>query len=145
MIVYLDSSAVIPLIRAEDSTPKVREYLQDLRPDQHYLISGRIIETEMRRVATRLDIDQSEVSSISRGIEIIEITPAIFRAAGQTRPQHLRSLDALHLATALAANASAMITLDQRFGEACSEVGLPVLDFNIPREYVTTGHESIRS
>jgi predicted nucleic acid-binding protein len=136
VIVYLDSSAAIPLIRAEESTPKVREYLQDLRIDQHYLISGRIIETEMRRAATRLDIDQSEVSSVLRGIEIIEITPAIFRAAGQTQPQHLRSLDALHLATALAANASVMITLDQRLIEACSEVGLSVLDINIPREYV---------
>jgi predicted nucleic acid-binding protein len=90
----------------------------------------------MRRAATRLDIDQFEVSTVLRAIEIIEITPAIFRAAGQTSPPHLRSLDALHLATALAANASAMITLDQRLVEACSEVGLPVLDINIPREYV---------
>ena len=136
MIIYLDTSAAIPLIRVEDSTPKVQEYLQDLRIDQHYVISGRIIETEMRRAATRLDIDQFEVSTVLRAIEIIEITPAIFRAAGQTSPPHLRSLDALHLATALAANASAMITLAQRLGEACSEVGLPVLDINIPREYV---------
>jgi hypothetical protein len=29
-----------------------------------------------------------------------------------------------------------MITLDQRLVEACSEVGLPVLDINIPRVYV---------
>lgn len=136
MIIYLDTSAAIPLIRLEDSTPKVQEYLHDLRIDQHYVISGRIIETEMRRAAIRLDIDQSEVSTVLRAIEIIEITPAIFRAAGQTSPPHLRSLDALHLATALAANASAMITLDQRLVEACSEVGLPVLDINIPREYV---------
>ncbi len=138
MIIYLDTSAAIPLIRAEDSTSQVQEYLQDLKVDQHYLISGRIIETEMRRAATRLDIDQFEVSSVLHGIEIIEITPAIFRAAGQTPPPHLRSLDALHLATALAANASAMLTLDQRLVEACSEVGLPVLDINIPREYAST-------
>lgn len=137
MIIYLDTSAAIALIRVEDSTPKVQEYLHDLRIDQHYVISGRIIETEMRRAATRLDIDQFEVSTVLRAIEIIEITPAIFRAAGQTSPPHLRSLDALHLATALAANASAMITLDQRLVQACSEVGLPVLDINIPREYVT--------
>ncbi len=134
---YLDASAAIPLIRVEESTPKVQEYLQDLKADHHYVISGRLIETEMRRAATRLDIDQSDVSTVLHGIDIVEITPAIFRAAGHTPPQHLRSLDALHLATALAANASAMITLDQRLVEACSEVGLPVLDINIPREYVT--------
>jgi len=137
VIIYLDTSAAIPLIRDEESTPQVQEYLQHLRTDQHYVISGRIIETEMRRAATRLDIDQFDVSAVLGGIEIIEITPAIFRAAGQTPPPHLRSLDALHLATALAANVSAMITLDQRLVEACSKVGLPVLDINIPREYVT--------
>ena len=137
MIIYLDTSVTIPLIRTEEATEKIQSYLQDLRIDRHYLISGRIIETEMRRAATRLDISQSQVTNVLRGLEIVEITPAIFRAAGQTPPQQLRSLDALHLATALAANASAMITLDQRLVEACSEVGLPVLDINIPREYAT--------
>lgn len=138
MIVYLDTSAVIPLIRDEESSESIQSYLEDLRTDFHYLISGRILETEMRRTATRLDIDQSEVTRVLMGFDIVEITPVIFRAAGNTPPPHLRSLDALHLATALAANASAMITMDQRLIEACTEVGLPVLDINIPREYART-------
>ena len=138
MIVYVESSAVIPLVRSEKTSETVREYLEDLRIDQNHIISARLLETELRRAAHRLDINQGLVTETLKRFDIIEMTTNMFQAAGRLEGTHLRSLDALHLATALAANASAMITLDQRLEQACAEVGLPVLDINIPREYVTT-------
>jgi uncharacterized protein len=126
------------LIVQEKTSDALSSYIDDLRADNHLVITGRILETEIRRVAQRTAFGQEQVTQLLKGFEIIEHTPAQFREAGIVGPTRLRSLDALHLATALAANASAMITLDQRLIEACSEVGLPVLDFNIPREYVTT-------
>lgn len=122
----------------EESSITLRSYVDDLRTDHHLLITGRILETEIRRVARKSSFGQDQVTKFLKGFEIIDHTPYQFREAGIVGPTRLRSLDALHLATALAANASAMITLDQRLEQACAEVGLPVLDINIPREYVTS-------
>lgn len=122
----------------EGTSITLRSYVDDLRTDHHLLITGRILETEIRRVARKAAFGQDQVTQFLKGFEIIEHTPNQYRNAGIIGPPFLRSLDALHLATALATNASAMITLDQRLEQACAQVGLPVLDINIPREYVTT-------
>lgn len=55
--------------------------------------------------------------------------PAIARAAGDLAPFSLRTLDAIHLASALARGPEldAFLTYDDRLAEAARSLGLPVV------------------
>ncbi|MBF4161147.1 hypothetical protein [Nocardioides acrostichi] len=47
--------------------------------------------------------------------------------AGLLPGSHLRSLDALHLAAALALDVDAVLTYDQRLAQSCRDLGIDVL------------------
>ncbi len=135
MIVYLDSSAIVPLFLRESASLIVKQYLDDLITDHHGLVTGRITETEVRRTAVRQSVAQTDISALLEGFMIVEHTPSQFRFAGTLGYGNLRSLDAVHIATAIDVGATAMITLDNRMAESCASVGLPCLDIYRPREY----------
>ena len=61
MIIYVDSSVLVTLIKRESTTDLVIAYLDDLAEDNHPLVAGQLVETEMRRVASRFGIDQLSV------------------------------------------------------------------------------------
>ena len=134
MIVYVETSALTPLIKREKSSLAIREYLDDLSEDGHLLLSGRLTETELRRAAHRYDLPQSQATSILEALQIEEQTQAHFRIAGTLGSPNLRSLDALHVATAVASGCSAMVTLDRRVADASDSVGIPVLNPAVPVE-----------
>ena len=134
MIVYVETSALTPLIKREESSLTIREYLDDLSEDGHLLLSGRLTETELRRAAHRYGLPQNQATVVLEAIEIEEHTQAHFRIAGTLGSATLRSLDALHVATAVASGCSAMVTLDHRVAGASESVGVPVLDPEIPVE-----------
>ena len=56
---------------------------------------------------------------------MLEITPAIINEAARVDPPFLRSLDAIHLATALSIDDEALeiITFDERFADAARAAG----------------------
>lgn len=51
MIVYAETSAVIPLIKKEPTSESLRSYFGDLINDGHLLLTARLTETELRRTA----------------------------------------------------------------------------------------------
>jgi len=61
-------------------------------------------------------------------VVLIAIENPILEAAASVGPQTLRSLDAIHLATAqeLGDDLGVLITYDRRLAEAAAELGLPV-------------------
>ncbi len=134
MITYVESSALVPLIKSEELSAAIRAYLIDLTADGSPLVTGRVSETELRRVAQRYSIPQSKVTDVLHAVEIEDHTPAHFRLAGTLGPQNLRSLDALHVATALQAGCSAMVSLDDRVIAAAESVGIPALDVTRPAQ-----------
>jgi len=134
VITYVESSALVPLIKSEELSTAVRDYLIDLTSDGSPLVTGRIAETELRRVAERFAIAQSKVTDLLNAIEVEEHTPAHFRLAGTLGPQNLRSLDALHVATALQAGCSALVSLDVRVIASAEAVGIPTLDVARPAQ-----------
>jgi predicted nucleic acid-binding protein len=86
--------------------------------------SSLILETELRRVAHRERVDQQVVSDQLAQIELIMPQRSDFRTAGLLPTSGLRSIDALHLQTALRARVEAMIVYDRRLSAACHELGL---------------------
>jgi predicted nucleic acid-binding protein len=124
MIVYVETSAAAKLLKREPESAAVREFNARLIDDEHLVVTGRMLETELRRLAVRQGIDQEKASEI---LDVLEHDRSQFRQAGTIGGDQVRSLDALHLAAALRVGADAMITFDERLKRACELVGLPVL------------------
>ncbi len=132
MIVYVDSSAVVPLIKIEDTSQELSSYLDELLEDGHLLVAGRLLETEVKRAANRQGIDSTAVHQATAGITLVQHLGGDFTVAGSFPGENLGSLDALHLATALRIGVDCMITLDRQLEVSAEAAGIPVLDPSVP-------------
>jgi predicted nucleic acid-binding protein len=111
-VAYLDSSALVKLIAIEAETAALR---QELRrgPDR---ASSLLASIEVTRTARRLGRHAPALAArVVAGLRLLAIDP-IVPAAAQIGGTTLRSLDAIHLATALSISGElgALITYDNR-------------------------------
>jgi predicted nucleic acid-binding protein len=121
---YADTSAALKLLVTEDETEALSTAIDTEQPD---LVACYLLETEIRRAVARFDeLNQSDAVSVLDGIALYAAPPSLFREAGLLPGKHLRSLDALHLATAVRLGVECMITYDARMITAAQEVGVPV-------------------
>lgn len=127
MIAYVDASAAAKLLSQEAESAGVGALFDTFAEREETLLAGRLIETELRRIAVRESVSQDSVTQLLGRLAIVELDAGVYRSAGLLPGPRLRSLDALHLATALRVGADAMITFDERLEQACESVGLPVL------------------
>jgi uncharacterized protein len=83
----------------------------------------------MRAVRRRLPQLMAQAHAVVAQISVIELTETIRARAAQLEPVPLRSLDALHLATALEIgdDLGAVVTYDDRMAGAAVSLGLAVL------------------
>lgn len=120
---YIDSSAAVKLLVEEPESSALVRWL-----DGHPQIVGTLLlETEVRRAARRMGVSQSSVTEMLEGITLHDVTPGTFREAGALPGDHLRSLDALHLAAALRLGCRVVVTYDARMAEAARELGFDVV------------------
>ena len=124
MRVYVDTSALAKLLQEEPESSAFTDFVCD--PKWH-IYSGDLIETEIRRTAQRLEKPQSEAKEALEKIDVVEVRRADFRTAGVIEARNLRSLDAIHLAVALATEADFICSYDTRMVEAALYMGIPVL------------------
>ncbi|MGN9802919.1 type II toxin-antitoxin system VapC family toxin [Micromonospora sp. L32] len=130
-MIYLDSAAVIKLLRREQETEELVTWLND--KSGLSLVSSALVEVEVPR-ALRRAAPQALVGvpTVLARLYRVEIDGTIRAAAGAYPDPLLRSLDAIHLATAqiLAAQAgadfAAFVTYDRRLLDAAKSTGLPV-------------------
>ena len=127
MTTYVDSSAAARLFVAEVGSEAVAAHLDRLAEDGEVIVSSRLLETELRRVAVRLGRPQAQPGGVLRRLTLVDATASIFRDAGLLPGAGLGGLDALHVATALAVTASVFVTYDERQAEAAASSGLEVL------------------
>ncbi|MDJ0337567.1 type II toxin-antitoxin system VapC family toxin [Cryobacterium sp. PH31-O1] len=127
MITYLDTSAVAKLLADEPESQALRAHLDDRVAAGHAdLVSACLLETELRRLATRTGIPQTAVTDVLSRLALMDMDRSVFREAGLLTGTSLRSLDALHIAAALQASANEFITYDARQQAAAEAVGLRV-------------------
>jgi predicted nucleic acid-binding protein len=94
---YLDTSALVKLAVREPESEALRGYLRRHRP----LISSALAGTEVARALLPLGPKASRRGhEVIAGIDIVRINDRVLKAAGAMLPEDLRSLDAIHLATA---------------------------------------------
>ena len=112
------------LLNEEPETPEFSDFIED---PQWTFISSELIETEMRRAAIRLGKPLKDAVAAIERLNVIEIPKSAYRMAGVLEGKFLRSLDAIHLAMVLAAEADFLCAYDTRLVEAALAVGIPVL------------------
>ena len=126
-LAYLDASAVVKLIVDEDETPA----LQADVIERTGLVASRLSLLEARRAIARRPAAPRIASpdDITRAVVMIEINTALLESAAAIQPYSLRSLDAIHLASALSAADPSIdiITYDDRLADAARAHGLTVV------------------
>ena len=128
MIVYLDTSGASKMLIREAESEKLRAYLDDIASRASSLIvSAALLETELRRMATRTRVAQRSVTDALERIALIDMDSGIFREAGLLPGVGLRSLDARHIAVAERAAADEFITYDPQQAAAAESMGLRVV------------------
>jgi predicted nucleic acid-binding protein len=120
---YLDSSALVKLVVDERESAALRRYLRRRRP----LVSSALARTEvLRAVLLEGDDGLARARDVLSSVELIRVNDRVLNAAGVLRPDDVRSLDAIHLATAqqLDSDLGLLITYDERMQEAADTLGL---------------------
>ncbi|NED94007.1 type II toxin-antitoxin system VapC family toxin [Phytoactinopolyspora alkaliphila] len=120
---YLDTSAAAKFLVEESQSAPLSEWADS--PDT-YLVATHLLETELRRFATRHNLPQADVSAILTRVDIHDLPPSLYREAGLLPGETLRSLDALHLAASIRLDVDALVTYDVRLAEAAGNAGLHV-------------------
>ncbi len=123
-LVYVDTSALGALLVEQPESIAVQEWLDGTEAE---LVSSDLLETELRRLAVREDLDQADVTRLLDGVALASMDRAVYRSAGLLPGPYLRTLDALHLESALRLDAVAILTYDHRLGEAARAVGVTVI------------------
>lgn len=122
--VYLDSSAFVKLVVEETESVALRAYLANHGARR---VSSALLRAESLRAVRHLGPDAlATVREGLRRVDLIGIDDRILDAAGTLEPQVLRTLDAIHLATAIAVgdDLDAIVTYDERMLDAASLLGL---------------------
>jgi len=129
-VIYLDTAALVKLIRVEPESAALVEWLNHRR--EHSLVASALVEVELPRALRRSQPGAlgAVAEALSR-LYRIEINAAVRATAGAYAEPELRSLDAIHLATAELLVASgqplqAFVTYDKRLAAAAGTAGLPV-------------------
>lgn len=124
-VAYVDASALTKLVLDEpDSLAFRRWYVETDR-----ILCSRIGIVETRRAASRQPHDARHLEIVLSSVEIIEFDRTIAQAAGNLAPTALKTLDAIHLSSALVLMGSvdAFVTYDHRLADAARAAGLPVV------------------
>lgn len=124
MKAYLDSSAAAKLLLAEAETPALDAWLgAHPRAD---LVSSLLLVTELHRVTIRAGLLRRAADEVLARVTIVALPRGLARLAGAINPPSLRSLDAIHVATALQEDVDVLIAYDQRLQHAARALGLAV-------------------
>ncbi|WP_433263984.1 type II toxin-antitoxin system VapC family toxin [Actinosynnema sp. CS-041913] len=123
-MIYFDSSALVKLVRREAESDDLRGWL---RAHREPVASSALARTEVVR-AVRRDAERlgDRARRVLSGVEFVPMTfDLLDRAADLTA--ELRSLDAIHLASALRlrGDLDAFVAYDKRLLVAADGMGLP--------------------
>ncbi len=124
MAYYVDTSALVKLVVAEDETSALRAWfgVADRAP-----VASDLVRTELQRAVRRGAPKQMIAArAVLEAVTLTDVTTEIFEAAGRLDPIGLRSLDALHIAAALdlGDDLEGLVTYDERLAEAAAANGI---------------------
>jgi hypothetical protein len=127
-LVYLDASALVKLVVTEPESGALMEFLRAW-PDR---VSSALSLAEVPRALRHARFGTAERHRARRllaRLALVDVDRRILAAAAALDPPELRTLDAIHLATALAVreDLAGLVTYDRRLATAAERVDLEVL------------------
>lgn len=123
---YVDSSALVKLAVQEPESSALRRYLARRR----LVISSALARTEVARALLPSGGDaMRRGQAVLASVELLRINDRVLGVAGAMPPPDLRSLDAIHLASAelLGSDLGGFVTYDARLASAATARGLRVV------------------
>lgn len=126
---YVDTSALLKRIFAEPETQFVRTLLRERASVGGLLTSSELTWVEVARAFRRGAVEDVEhaVSAACSGVAPLPLSGIVLARARAVGPPGLRTLDAIHLAAALEAGVSELLTFDRRLAEAARYAGVQVV------------------
>jgi len=124
-VIYLDSSALLKLLFEEDESVALERWLA--AREETPAVSSELARIEVIRATRRLNADAlPEARALLDELNLIPLSTSLVHEATEVGDLMLRSLDAVHLASALSirADLSAFVAYDIRLGDAAASAGL---------------------
>lgn len=132
MLIYLDSSALVKRVLDEAASPQLAARLEELERGGNELLTSTLSWVEVTRAlksrCERLGLDSLEgrdAQALS-GIAGFPVSYEVIALARRIGPQSLRSLDAIHCATATLVDADMILAYDERLLRSAKQIGLAV-------------------
>jgi predicted nucleic acid-binding protein len=140
-MIYFDTCALVKLVRQDGYSAALSAFI-DARPGTRWLASELAvaeIARTVRRVnhddngrlidGARLGAELRHAERLCGTLDLVPVSGRVLSDAASLRPPFLRTLDAIHLATAVAIRTglSAFLTYDKRLAAAAEAAGLPVV------------------
>ncbi|WP_306317717.1 MULTISPECIES: type II toxin-antitoxin system VapC family toxin [unclassified Streptomyces] len=130
-LIYLDTSAVIKLFKAEAETAALEDWLT--RQGSFAVLTSDLTRTELRRALAACEVAEDirrEADEWLDDCALVRLRPAVFDRAGRLPyTGRLRSLEALHCAAALSLGQAVryFVAYDKRLVECAEALRLPVV------------------
>jgi uncharacterized protein len=127
--VYLDTSALVKLVVPEPESAALRAELSQWSRR----VSSALVRAELIRASVRVGTGARRLAErMLATLDLIAVDDAILDAAGRLRPPELRTLDAIHLASAqvLGSALGGLVAYDTRLLESAKAARLPTI---VPR------------
>ena len=125
-MVYLDSSALVKLLWEEPESAGLARYLGG----REQRVSSALARVEVFRALRRENVAEAirqRAELILGSLALVPLDAPVLKEAANLTPRTLRTLDSLHLATALSLDGlESFVTYDRRLAAAATEAGLPV-------------------
>ncbi|MDR0847652.1 MAG: type II toxin-antitoxin system VapC family toxin [Propionibacteriaceae bacterium] len=135
MRLYFDTSALIKRVLAEECSGEFVAYVRQAHARGDELVTSTLgfieVERALRAIASRGGLSGGRVITEAAGVSVsgigeLPISTSVARLARWIGSDELRTLDAIHLASAVDNHCDTMVSYDQRLLEASSGVGMAV-------------------
>jgi len=126
-LLYLDSSAIVKLVVPEAETHALRELLRSW-PER---VSSVLSRVEVLRAARRVSPSAARrADAVVARLGLVDLDDDVIQRASKLAPPELRTLDAIHLATALSLghDLGALCVYDARLSSVARAMGLRTLN-----------------
>ena len=126
-LVYADASALVKLAIDEPESEALGRFVTDTRP---LLASSALAVVELLRavrIADRTGVGIARARVRLDEMLLVDVDRDLLDDAVTYTSAHVRSLDAIHLASAIRVGARQMLVYDRRLAEAAEAAGIEVL------------------
>lgn len=116
---YLDATAMVAMLKFEKRTADLLSVI-----DGHEILTSELTFTELQRTMLDADLSLTAIAPLREVVTTFSIEQSVLNLAALIPVRNIRTIDALHIATALSASVDGFISFDKTQLKAAAEAGL---------------------